>query len=127
MNIEELIAKGVAATGLGAGVAFTLTPDIITKISGLDLGSGAGRSLLWRVIGARDFAFGLAILLNDGQPKEAAKWLNAFGWCIVADGVASTLALRQKDANKMVVLIAVQSFVIGGAAVFAANRLAKKK
>jgi hypothetical protein len=125
MELEKVVAEGVTATGLGAGVMFTLAPQLVSKFAGWKT-PNAERDLLSRIVGARDFALGSLLWLARNEPKKRAGLLTAFGFCIFTDGLAALLALGKAENKAITWLVAIASFVIGSATIWAGTKLKKE-
>jgi len=85
-------ARQISIARMGFGVAFMAAPAFFGGIwVGPDASRPAGK-LLFRALGARDFALGLGTLLAMRHGRPARGWLEASGLADFADFVATLLA-----------------------------------
>jgi hypothetical protein len=91
MSPREL-ARQISIARIGFGVAFMTAPGFF---GGMWVGPDARRpagKLLFRIVGARDFALGLGTLLSMRHDRPTRGWLEASGLADFADFVATFLA-----------------------------------
>ena len=98
---KKLIVDGISLSALFAGVSFLLMPSLAMRFFGMnrEASEQAGSKLAGRVIGIRDFAFGLMLWLTRDDPKAQKPWIKAFGYCLCADSLAALLVLRKPHAG----------------------------
>jgi hypothetical protein len=85
-------ARRISLARIGFGIAFMTAPGIFGRLwVGPDAASPAGK-LLFRALGARDFALGLGTLLAMRHDRPTRGWLEASGLADFADAVATFLA-----------------------------------
>jgi hypothetical protein len=99
---KELITTGLGGITVGLGIMFTLFPGFMSRRAGFDVPEGPGRNLLVRLLGMRDFALGIGLLLNRSDPKAARIWLNLFALVTGSDILVFGIALpRAKSKFKI--------------------------
>ena len=98
---KKLIIDGIGLSALFAGVSFFLMPSLAMRFFGMnrEASEQAGSKLAGRVIGIRDFAFGLMLWLNRDDPKARQPWIKTFGYCLCGDSLAALLVLRKPHAG----------------------------
>lgn len=91
MNPRET-ARQIAMARMGFGVAFMTAPGLFGRLwVGPDASRPAGK-LLFRALGARDFALGLGTLLAMRHDRPTRGWLEASGLADFADLAATFIA-----------------------------------
>src|SRR5689334_3098283 len=109
---QELITTGLGAACVGMGVMFTLFPGFMNKQAGFGVEKGPGRNALFRLAGMRDLAFGIGLLLNRNDPKEARIWLNLLVLIAGSDIVVLGLSFpRSKSKGKVLLGIGMSAIV----------------
>jgi hypothetical protein len=85
-------ARQISMARIGFGIAFMTAPGIFGRLwVGPEASTPVGK-LLFRVLGARDFALGLGTLLAMRYDRPTRGWLEASGLADFADAAATFLA-----------------------------------
>ncbi len=90
---QELIITGLGLSSLALGILFNLFPGFMNDASGFNLEKGPRRNTVIRILGMRDIAFGLGILLRKNDRKEVKLWLNLLAFNAATDGAILTFSL----------------------------------
>jgi hypothetical protein len=106
------LAVSLAGARIAIGVVSLLTPGVVARtMTGRD-GSEGGTRLFARMVGARDLALGLGVLvaLNRGAPVRG--WLEASA---VVDGIDATACVLARDHIRTSVFPGALGLAVAGA------------
>lgn len=101
---QELLNAGLGLTTVGIGATFALFPGLTNKLGGFDIEPSAGRNALFRLVGMRDLALGLGLLLNRQEQEKSGIWLNLFALVTGSDILVLGLALLRSKRKLPLVL-----------------------
>jgi hypothetical protein len=118
---QELVNTGLGLACAGLGAMFTLFPGFVNKAAGFNVEKGPGGIALLRLVGMRDVAFGLGLLLNRTDQKKAGIWLNLLALIAGSDILVLGLALPQSK-SKFKILLGIGMSVTVVALTLANNR-----
>jgi len=90
---QATITGGLGLACLGLGTMFALFPGFMNRAAGFNLANGREGKAVIRLVGMRDVAFGLGLLLTRDKPQIARTWLQLLALIAGSDILALGLSL----------------------------------
>jgi hypothetical protein len=106
------VAVGLAGGRIAIGVASLLAPGLVARAMTAPDGDSGGTRLLLRVVGARDLALGIGVLVALDRHAPVQGWLRASA---VADGLDAAGALLARHHLRPTVFPAAAAAATAGA------------
>ncbi|MEI6044513.1 MAG: hypothetical protein WCS37_09135 [Chloroflexota bacterium] len=109
---HELVNTGLGLACTGLGGLFALFPGFMNRAGGFNVEKGPGGTALLRLLGMRDVAFGLGLLLNRTDRKKVSLWLNLLALIAGSDILVLGLALPRSKSKFSILLGIITSLTV---------------